>query len=157
MKSKYHLALKFFTETKNEEQLKLCHKEIEPFFDKYNEFRLFIELDLRNLDPKLEAQLDHEEKELIKLKDFMIIFNDYRLRNCEDVFSNYNYNFDLFKYALEKIFEEERKMKEEKEAEENVGKNVSDTKGGLSYSYILSVVFFVSILGIILTNYSKLF
>lgn len=38
MKSKYILAVKFFTETKNEEQLDLSYKEIERFLDTYNEF-----------------------------------------------------------------------------------------------------------------------
>ena len=36
---------------------------------------------------------------------------------CEDIFGDGNYNLELFQYALEKIFEEERKQKEEEERE----------------------------------------
>jgi hypothetical protein len=34
---------------------------------------------------------------------------------CEDIFGEGNYNFELFHYCLEKVFEDERKIKEEEE------------------------------------------
>jgi hypothetical protein len=46
---------------------------------------------------------------IIKLVD------EFKYKLCEDTFSEGNYNFQLFQYALEKIFEEERKEREEEE------------------------------------------
>jgi hypothetical protein len=34
---------------------------------------------------------------------------------CEEIFSEGNYNFELFQYCLEKVFEDQRKVKEEEE------------------------------------------
>jgi len=153
MKSKYHLALKFFNETKNSDQLDICYKEIEVFLDTFGEFKFYIELDLRRLDPKLEAQMDYEERELLKNQDFLRIFNDYRLRSCEEVFTNNNnYNFELFRYALDKVFEEERKIKEKEDAK---NKELNPSKGW-SYGYIISIVFFLAIVGMIGLNYSSI-
>lgn len=152
MKSKYHLALKFFNETKNNEQLELCYKEIEGFLDQYDQFRFYIELNINKLDEKLEAQLSHEERELMQNEDFLYILNDYRFRNCENVFSNYNYNFELFKYSLEKIFEEERKVKKEKEDKEKL---LNPSKG-YSFGFWMSIAFLVGIMILLGANYNRL-
>lgn len=116
MQSKYYLAIKFFTETKNDEQLKLCYKEIEGFLQNFYEFKFFIELKATNIDPKVFSRLDHEEQKALEDERIRRLMDDYKFRTCEDIFSNYNYNFELFKYALDKIFEEERKIKEEEDA-----------------------------------------
>lgn len=148
MRSKYLLALKFFTETKNEEQLKILYKEIEGFLDNYSDFLIFIELDCMNLDPKLESRISQENPELHELLSddlFQDFVNDYRFRACEEVFSNYNYNFELFKYALEKIFDDERKEKEKEEAKNpkpSFFSNFSFTysKGGKNWIYIMFTI-----------------
>ena len=152
MKSKYHFALKFFTETKNHEQLDLLYKEIEGFLDNLSQFKFFIELNLQNLDPKLEAQLTHEEREQMKEEDFLIIFNDYRLRSCENTFSNFNYNFELFKYALEKIFDEEKKQNELLKKE-----TVSDNNKGYNYSMWITIAFAIGMCLLLGANYNKFF
>jgi hypothetical protein len=144
MKSKYYLALKFFNETKNDEQLKLCYKEVEGFFDNYAEFKFYIELDCLNLDPKVEAQLNDEEKEQLNNEDFQSYFNFYRFKECEDIFSNYKYNFELFKYALEKVFEEERKLRDEKEAMQK-----SQEKPGGYNTLLYAVLFFLVTAGVL--------
>lgn len=41
MENKYHLAIKFFTETKNEEQLNIAYKEIENFMQTYENFLFY--------------------------------------------------------------------------------------------------------------------
>lgn len=152
MKSKYHLALKFFNETKNVEQLELCYKEVEGFLDQYEKFRFYIELNLNKLDEKLQAQLSHEEKEMLESEDFVYILNDYRFRNCENLFSNYNYNFELFKYALEKIFEEERKVKKEKEEKEKL---LNPSKG-INYGMWITIAFALGLMILLGANYNKL-
>lgn len=50
MKSKYVLAVKFFTETKNEEQLNISYKEIHRFLDTYTEFIWFYSFDLKQIE-----------------------------------------------------------------------------------------------------------
>jgi hypothetical protein len=160
MKSKYHFALKFFHDTKNFEQLELCYKEIEGFLNNFNEFKFFIELNLNKLDEKLEAQLDYEERSLVQSEDFQTIFNDYRLRNCETVFSSYNYNFELFKFALEKIFEDERKEKEKIEAKEKeriAKEKLNNPSKGYSYGFWVGVVFFTAMVILLGSNYNKMF
>lgn len=119
MRSKYHLALKFFNDTKNEKQLEICYKEIEGFLDNFEEFSFFFELDALDLDPKVEVRLFNEQpeiKELIQNEPelFSTVVDNYRYRATDETFSNYKYNFELFKHALEKIFEDERKENEEK-------------------------------------------
>lgn len=140
MKSKYYLAIKFFNETKNYEQLDILYKEIELFLDNYNEYKFFIELDLMNLDPKFVSKLENEHNDIKSLftdELYLEFVNDYRFRACESIFSNYNYNFELFKYALEKIFEDERKEQEEKELKnEKLRKEKSKNNTTLSkYSF----------------------
>lgn len=43
------------------------------------------------------------------------LIDEYKFKICEDIFGEGNYNFELFQYALEKIFEEDRKIREEEE------------------------------------------
>ena len=60
MKSKYNLAVKFFTETKNDEQLKLTYNEYESFHKSYENFKFFYKFKYETIDPKLLNQLDEE-------------------------------------------------------------------------------------------------
>ena len=46
MKSKYNLAVKFFTETKNQEQLDLTYKEYEAFHETFEQFKFFYIVEL---------------------------------------------------------------------------------------------------------------
>jgi hypothetical protein len=49
MKNKYILAVKFFTETKNDEQLILSYKEIESFLDNFYTFKFFFKFSTSNI------------------------------------------------------------------------------------------------------------
>ena len=122
MKSKYNLAVKFFTETKNDEQLKLTYNEYESFHKSYENFKFFYKFKLETIDPKLINQLDEEERKLLCDNDFMRIIDQHKARICEDIFGSGDYNIELFQYALEKVFEEERKEQEAKEKEEEAKK-----------------------------------
>lgn len=48
-------------------------------------------------------------------ENILLFIKDYQSRNADQVFGNGNYNFALYKYALEKVCEEERKVREEEE------------------------------------------
>lgn len=126
MKSKYNLAVKFFTETKNEEQLVLTYKEFESFHESYNQFKFYYKFKACNIDPKAKASLTPEEQALLTNDDFNKLIDEYKFKVCENVFGDGNYNIELFQYALEKVFEEERKAEEEREkAEEALKPKVS--------------------------------
>ena len=59
MKSKYALAIKFFTESKNEEQLDLSYKEIEKFMTTYEEFKFFFNFSIQDIP--LDSLSDEEK------------------------------------------------------------------------------------------------
>ena len=46
---------------------------------------------------------------------FLKLIEEFKFKLCEDIFGEGNFNFELFQYALEKVFEEERKVQEEEE------------------------------------------
>lgn len=50
MENKYILALKFFTETKNEEQLEIAYNEIEAFMETYENFLFYYYFDCKEIE-----------------------------------------------------------------------------------------------------------
>ncbi len=46
---------------------------------------------------------------MIKLTD------EFKFKICEDIFGSGDFNFELFQYSMERVFEEERKQEEEEE------------------------------------------
>jgi hypothetical protein len=65
MKKKYMLALKFFTETKNEEQQTLSYKEIEDFLKSYHNYRFYYKFSRASIPKKIYDELTEEEKYLL--------------------------------------------------------------------------------------------
>lgn len=53
MKIKYKIAIKFFTETNNEEQLTIAYNEIENYLQQYYQFKWYYEFDPESIDPNL--------------------------------------------------------------------------------------------------------
>ena len=62
MKTKYSLAIKFFTESKNEEQLAICYKEIDTFMDTYDEFKFYFKFSNDNIPAGVADNMTEEEK-----------------------------------------------------------------------------------------------
>jgi hypothetical protein len=77
---------------------------------------------------------------------------------CEDIFSEGNYNFELFQYCLEKVFEDQRKEKEEEEkrieAERPRTTYFQRVKNSNFYIFVTLAIVVIS-LGMIMTNYLK--
>jgi hypothetical protein len=155
MKSKYNLAVKFFTETKNQEQLDLTYKEYEGFHEVYEQFKFFYKFKIESIDPKVISQLNEEEKKMLEDPNTSKIIERQRANICEYLFSHGNYNLELYKYALDKIFEEDRvKIEEEEKKKEALRPKVSWTefltkisKG--NFGIYLSICFIVFTLGAI--------
>jgi len=155
MKSKYNLAVKFFTETKNKEQLDLTYKEFEGFHEVFEQFKYFYKFKIESIDPKVINQLNEEEKKMLEDPNTSKIIERQRANICEYIFSHGNYNLELYKYALDKIFEEDRiKMEEEEKKKEALRPKVSwseyltkISKG--NFGIYLSICFIVFTLGAI--------
>lgn len=62
MKKKYAMAIKFFTETKNEEQLEISYKEIESFMSNFSSFKFFYKFQTFNIDEKALARIPEETR-----------------------------------------------------------------------------------------------
>jgi hypothetical protein len=62
MKKKYAMAIKFFTETKNEEQIEISYKEIESFMSNFSSFKFFYKFEVFNIDEKSLAKISEETK-----------------------------------------------------------------------------------------------
>jgi tetratricopeptide (TPR) repeat protein len=117
MKNKYALAIKFFTESKNEEQLALCYDEMDKFMETYDEFKFYFKFDNENIPSGVAENLTEEEKALLNDETMIKLTDEFKYKICEDVFGGGDFNFELFQYSMERVFEEERKAEEEAEKE----------------------------------------
>ena len=126
MKSKYNLAVKFFTETKNQEQLDLTYKEYEAFHETFEQFKFFYKFKIESIDPKVYNQLTEEEKKMLSDPNNAKFIERQKANICDYIFSNGKFNLELYKYALDKVFEEYRQqIEEEKKKEEALRPKVS--------------------------------
>jgi hypothetical protein len=113
MKLKYKLAVKFYTETKNQEQLNLAYKEIESFTENYKNFKYYYKLDFSQQKDKFnldEFDLDYEiELAITKYNSEFVLFLDrFKFKQADIVFQQGNYNVDLVKWAIEKVQNKEK-------------------------------------------------
>lgn len=60
MRNKYYSAVKFFTDSRNEEQLELSYKEIEHFMDNFERFEWYFTFDSNNLSEEYYNSLSEE-------------------------------------------------------------------------------------------------
>ena len=155
MKSKYNLAVKFFTETKNNEQLELTYKEYEAFHETFEQFKYFYKFKFDSIDPKVVSQLIDEEKKMLQAPETKKIIERQKANICEYIFSHGNYNLELYKYALEKIFEEDRKKAEEEQKKEEAMRPKVSWKDYImniskgNFGFYLSICFIIFTLGAI--------
>ena len=155
MKSKYNLAVKFFTETKNQEQLDLTYKEYEAFHETFEQFKFFYKFKFESIDPKALNQLSEDEKKLLEDPNNSKSIERQKANICDYIFSNGKFNLELYKYALDKVFEEYRlKMEEEKKKEEALKPKVSWSEYLLkiskgNFGIYLSICFIVFTIGAI--------
>ena len=122
MKLKYKVAVKFYTETKNEEQLNYAFKEIESFTEIYNNFKWYYKFNLENIKNKngyliiedldLESEIDMELYKGYK-SDFVNFLDRYKLKIADSIFQQGSFNMDLVKYAIDKVLKKEKKINEE--------------------------------------------
>jgi hypothetical protein len=135
MKLKYKVAVKFYTETKNQEQLDYAYKEIENFTENYNNFKWFYKFNIEKIKNKygyliledldLDAEIDLEISKGFK-SEFVNFLDRYKLKIADSIFQQGLFNMDLVKYAIDKVLKKEKKSKEEIDINSLLG---SDTQG----------------------------
>ena len=108
IKKKYILAFKFFSETKNNAQLNLTYKEYEYFYDVYHRFKFFFKFNQSLINETILKYLNSNEKKILYDLNSRNLINKNKMKICEYIFMNANYNKELYKYAVDKILEEEK-------------------------------------------------
>ena len=142
IKKKYNIAVKFFTETKNQLQLDLTYKEYESFYDIFKQFKFFYKFSVNSLDKKVIEQLnDNEKKKLFDSKNQKIIEKNKNII-CENIFINGNYNAELYKYVVDKILEEE-KNEFEKNSKMNKLQNILNLNNGKYFIFKIFLCFII--------------
>ena len=129
IKKKYILAFKFFTESKNYPQLNLTYKEYEVFYDIYQKFKFFYKFSSTSiLNDKIINNLSPSEKRNLKDSNSKKLIEKNKMNICEYIFMNGNYNNELYKYAVDKIFEEEKNKNEKDSKLNSIKKDINYSK-----------------------------
>ena len=144
IKKKYNLAFKFFNETKNQDQLDLTYKEYESFYEVFNKFKYYYKFSINSINKKVIEQLnDNEKKKLFDIKNQKIIEKN-KICICEYIFIHGNYNVELYKYVVDKIFEEEKAKKaKEYKSKFNIFQYILNLSKGKYFIFKISLCFII--------------
>ena len=144
IKKKYNLAFKFFNETKNQDQLDLTYKEYESFYEVFNKFKYYYKFSINSINKKVIEQLnDNEKKKLFDIKNQKIIEKN-KICICEYIFIHGNYNVELYKYVVDKIFEEEKAKKDkEYKSKFNIFQYILNLSKGKCFIFKISLCFII--------------
>ena len=92
--------------------------EYDKFFDFYNEFSFYMNLQITNIDKDLLDKLEKGDKDTIKKikKDetMNLLFKDFRLKKAQEIYDNMDWNMTIWKYCFDLVNEREKKLKEER-------------------------------------------
>lgn len=118
MKQKYKFAIKFYTETNNEEQLEIAYKEIDSFMDSFISYKWFYKFEVDNFQNRIRMNtfLNENEKYYIITKFRYLINDSYfntllfksKHRICDEIFTKGNFNVQLLEYAYIKVTDHDR-------------------------------------------------
>lgn len=109
IKDMYLFSIKQNNEQENEAQIKLAFKEYENFMNSFKKFEFFFDFKEKLKDDKEELNKNLEKyKNYVSLPYFEKYIEEYRYRECEDIFSKIDFNMQLMNYAIDKVLEEER-------------------------------------------------
>jgi hypothetical protein len=104
--------------TKSQKDYKMFLDEYDKFFDFYNEFSFYMNLQVTNIDKDLLDKLDKNDKDTIKKikKDekMNLLFKDFRLKKAQEIYDNMDWNMTMWKYCFDVVNEREKKLKEER-------------------------------------------
>lgn len=119
MKEMYYSTIKFFQDTNNAKLLEKMYIEFDKFFDFYYPYMSYYLLSLGNIQQDILDELTQEDKELIKEGEtnqtIRLLFNDFRLKKCQELYNDMEWNMQLWKYCFDTVHEREKEKKKEEE------------------------------------------
>ena len=114
IKETYFYTMRHILKNNDLEKFKKALKEFDNFLDGFYDFEYYYKYDITNLDSDIYKQLNKLEKndiELIKTKlIFKPIFDEIKLRKCEEIFMNLQLNQQIYEKAYQTVFEKQRLM-----------------------------------------------
>ena len=104
--------------SKSQKDYLLFLGEYDKFFDFYNEFSFYMNLQVTNIDKDLLDKLEKSDKETIKKikknETMNLLFKDFRLKKAQEIYDNMDWNMTIWKYCFDIVNEREKKLKEER-------------------------------------------
>ena len=175
MKTKYDLAIKYYTETENFEQIKIAYFELEQFNQTFENFFYYIELEnktfeslvknsyesiyegyIKNKENKRKnsghsGEIKQDSKITLPLEQFSKIIHLTQLKIADTVFNEANFNSELLNHIKkkEKVHNGPKKEHEEKDEKKNSKEEFSTQISCL----ILFMLLFFSFLVIYIQSY----
>ena len=92
--------------------------EFDKFFDFYNEYTFFMNLQVTNLDKNITDKLDDNDrvtiKKIKKNETMNLLFKDFRLKKAQEIYDNMDWNMTIWKHCFDTVKEREKRIEEEK-------------------------------------------
>lgn len=150
VKRKYADCMEFFRDTDDNKQVLLTVKDFTEFSrTSYQKMMRYFKFDPAAIEPQLLQELPVETKLLLNDEAIQKEINIIKVREALMLFGEGHINYELFKYATELVFKEERKRKKaiEKRQKELAGmknKNATTSYGKMAiYGVIVSIFIYV--------------
>jgi len=146
IKKKYADCMEFFRDTDDNKQVLLTVNEFNKFSKtSYQKMMKYYKFNPSNLEPQLLKVLPEEIRELLKDEAIVQEINNLKVKEALMLFGEGFINFDLFKYATELIFKEEKKKKKALEKKQKEMTRAKDKNPSVSYTKMAIYGFLVSI------------
>jgi hypothetical protein len=154
VKKKYADCMEFFRDTDDNKQVLLTVNEFNKFSKtSYQKMMKYYKFNPSNLEPQLLEALSEETRELLKDENIVHEINNLKVKEALMLFGEGFINFELFKYATELIFKEEKKRKKALEKKQKDMAGLKDKNPSISYTKMAVYGFVVSILIYVLWNW----
>ena len=118
----YFSSVKFFQDTKNEKELKRIMDEYDKFFFFFFPYNFYYNLNLTKLKENVLNLFPDEDKQTINLcindPTMHLLFNDFRLKKCQDLYDDMDWNITFWKFCFKTVNEREKKEREERKKRE---------------------------------------
>ena len=108
--------------SKEQKDYNLFLQEYDKFYDFYNEYSFYMNLQVTNIDKELLEKLDKNDidtiKKIKKNEAMNLLFKDFRLKKAQEIYDNMDWNMTLWKYCFDIVNEREKQLKEERRLKE---------------------------------------
>jgi len=169
MKLKYKVAVKFYTETRNQEQLNFAYKEIDSFSDNYNNFKWYYKFKLEKIKNDFnffsftDLDINPEIEKLLTVvnSEFANYVDRFKYKMADSVFQHGNYNHELVKYAIDKVIKKQNEdsnhvdintiLNSQTSSKSNYFSITEQTSSNISLLFMISFVIFS--IGLVFTHY----